>query len=192
MSLMRLLAVGRSFGTINDPPSRYRMTQQCLLPKFGSAKPAETGAQGPGAAVGEALGSGWVEKQSQIEQSVSQTDEAKVNMEDLAKLESRSVVPRASSKTQKAASRDRRWALIKNPFSQKPAPGKATAPLQGELLLEMVKPVRNDLSDADLEVVPVGEQVKSEDESGLLADRLVSIGLLWHRIASRIFGARQT
>ena len=42
MSLLRLLTVGRSLGAVRDQPSRYKMTQQSLLPKFGTAKPVET------------------------------------------------------------------------------------------------------------------------------------------------------
>src|ERR1041385_5482465 len=38
MSLMQLLSVGRSLCGINDEPSRYKMTQANLLPRFGSAK----------------------------------------------------------------------------------------------------------------------------------------------------------
>src|SRR5207245_7521085 len=41
MSLLQLLAVGRSLETIKDEPSRYRMTQH-LLPKFGPPARAET------------------------------------------------------------------------------------------------------------------------------------------------------
>ena len=37
MSLMQLLAVGRSIGMVKDRPTPYKMTQQNLLPKFGGA-----------------------------------------------------------------------------------------------------------------------------------------------------------
>ena len=59
-----------------------------------------------------------------------------------------------------------RWAL--NPFkSEKPAPRPA---IQGELSLDKVKPVRNDLCDSDLELVaaarpqPAPTAVKIESE----------------------------
>src|SRR5262245_47800624 len=38
MSLMQLLSVGRSLCGFSDEPSRYKMTQGNLLPKFGSTK----------------------------------------------------------------------------------------------------------------------------------------------------------
>ena len=35
MSLMQLLAMGKSIRTIEDRPTPYKMKQQNLLPKFG-------------------------------------------------------------------------------------------------------------------------------------------------------------
>src|SRR5262245_35216039 len=40
MGLSQLLAVSRSVRTIKDGPARYKMTQQNLLPRFGTEKPA--------------------------------------------------------------------------------------------------------------------------------------------------------
>jgi len=46
-----------------------------------------------------------------------------------------------------------RWTLKANPFKSSVAPaGRPT--VQGELSLDKVKPLRNDLSDADLELMP--------------------------------------
>ena len=50
-----------------------------------------------------------------------------------------------------------RWTAFKNPFVKRGQPGNAVAPVQGELLLDLVKPIRNDLSDSDLEVVPASQ-----------------------------------
>src|SRR5258707_2448304 len=46
MSLMRFLVVGSSLRGIKDRPSPYKMTQQHLLPKFGSGKEADGKAAG--------------------------------------------------------------------------------------------------------------------------------------------------
>ena len=43
MSLMRLLVAGASLKGIRDRRSPYKMTQQNLLPKFGSARQGEAG-----------------------------------------------------------------------------------------------------------------------------------------------------
>ena len=39
MCLMQFLTVGRSFGGAKEGPNRYRLNEQCLLPKFGKANP---------------------------------------------------------------------------------------------------------------------------------------------------------
>ena len=39
MSLMQFLTVGRSFGGAKEGPNRYRVNEQCLLPKFGKPNP---------------------------------------------------------------------------------------------------------------------------------------------------------
>lgn len=45
-----------------------------------------------------------------------------------------------------------RW--TKNPFRSTAIPSQRKAAVQGELSLDKVKPVRNDLSDSDLELMP--------------------------------------
>src|SRR5437763_1274534 len=47
MSLIRLLTAGSSLKGIKDRRSPYKMTQQHLLPKFGSGEEAEERAPGP-------------------------------------------------------------------------------------------------------------------------------------------------
>src|SRR5438552_2255082 len=47
MSLIRLLAAGSSLRGIRDRRSPYKMTQQHLLPKFGSGKPADNAVTDP-------------------------------------------------------------------------------------------------------------------------------------------------
>ena len=87
-----------------------------------------------------------------------------------------------------------RWTLFKNPFSKAPKAAASTAPVQSELLLDSVKPVRNDLSDADLELVqaarinvvpakPVAPEVVRAPEPE------VAEGVAWNRIKNQFFGA---
>lgn len=45
-----------------------------------------------------------------------------------------------------------RWTFFRNPFSCAPKPKMAEGPVQGELSLDSVRPVRNDLSDSDFEI----------------------------------------
>jgi hypothetical protein len=82
--------------------------------------------------------------------------------------------------------------LFKNPFSKTPKPKPVEVPAQPELSLDLVKPVRNDLSDADLELVqPVKralEEVVPADEPVESATRARE-GAAWGRIKTQFFGA---
>jgi len=83
-----------------------------------------------------------------------------------------------------------RWTrLRRNPFGSRPQRPAGTPPVQGELRLDLVRPVRNDLSDADLEVVEAPEPVSAarESEAGSSIDE--SHRFLWSRLTARIFGA---
>ena len=97
-----------------------------------------------------------------------------------------------------------RWTLFRNPFAKAPKPEAATrAPVQSELLLDAVKPVRNDLSDSDLELVQAARrsaEVKAQAPSPALAPLVVAPkapeaepaaadGVVWNRIKNQFFGA---
>jgi hypothetical protein len=66
--------------------------------------------------------------------------------------------------------------------------------VQGELSLERIKVVRNDLSDADLEVVPA--RASSAPAATAPAPRLIEKAegakTAWGRVTSRILGAGRT
>ena len=85
----------------------------------------------------------------------------------------------------------RRWAQMKNPFRAKPVVRKAVPPVQAELRLESIKVVRNDLSEADLEIVPRAAAKELEPPvSGSATPQ--SSRVAWQRIATRLFGAGRT
>ena len=77
------------------------------------------------------------------------------------------------------------WAKGKNPFRPKPAVRKRPPPVQGELLLESVKVVRNDLNEADLEVVPANAEPRLPPASPSKAE---PARRSWRRIGTRLFG----
>jgi hypothetical protein len=83
-----------------------------------------------------------------------------------------------------------RWTVFKNPFSRKAAPPRQSAPVQSELSLDTLKVVRNDLSDADLEIVraaePVAPTPTPAPSSPATSTEPVPAGLF--RITARIFG----
>ena len=49
--------------------------------------------------------------------------------------------------------------LFRNPFAKGPKSKEPQPPVQTEMLLDAVKPVRNDLSDCDLEVVSARQRL---------------------------------
>ena len=124
--MMQLLAVGRSLSEARDRPHHYKLVTNGM-PKFEAEK-APLERSGMQAAAGER----------------TQTKQAAVSMA------TETVESRAPGK---AAFPRGRWTLPSNPFksSYQPEPRRS---IQGELSLDSVKPVRNDLSDSDLELVP--------------------------------------
>jgi hypothetical protein len=208
MGLMQLLTVGRSLGKIEDQPSRYRMAQQNLLPKFGSAKGGDSGEpEEPAIPKAGPSKSPRIAEPPDLARSVTtqKTFENKTN--DMNTIEAAS--PNSSAVapvTPQHAFPLGRWTLFKNPFSKTSKPKANPAPVQGELSLDMVTPVRNDLSDSDLEVIPAitprfvvmsraPEPTKPAQEPEVpqaSEPEPESAGLVWNRIKTQYFGAGNT
>jgi hypothetical protein len=166
MGLMKLLGTSDVFGRILDRPSRYRLSQQSMLPKFAGEKrleaPAAQAAQAPPGSpfalvsqtvsqpptmASAADGGLWSRIFSRRKNKTMNTVEADPSMASAS----------APSKPELAFPFGR-WTLFKGPFNRIPAvtpksPQADAGPVQGELLLDAVKPVRNDLNDSDLEIV---------------------------------------
>src|SRR6267154_305785 len=129
MSLMRLLTAGSSLKGIKDRRSPYKMTQQHLLPKFGSGREAEERPPVPQ----PQLRAPRVGKQMASSAELLQRKEnTPVNVAETI----------AGSQTQPAGSASpagaapSRWARLKNPFRPQPPVRRVTAPLQAELSLD--------------------------------------------------------
>jgi len=188
MGLMQLLAAGRSLGKIGDQPSRYKMTQQSLLPKFGSVKSPEE--QVPGVS---AVSSNQAFAKAGLEQSSPNIATAVNDRKHMSAVQPK---PKEGTVPKTAPARPAfpigRWTLFKNPFSKAQKPKPIEAPAQPELSLDLVKPVRNDLSDADLELV---QSVKRDVEKPVRATEHVQPvpaapeGPAWDRIKTQFFGA---
>jgi hypothetical protein len=154
MSLVQLLSVGRSLLNIQDRPSPYRMRQGHLLPKFGRAEETEPEKR----AVREAPA-----QETRKEPKVNESQELKVK--------------RSGSLF--------RWMKGANPFARKAAPvAPEKAPVQCELVLDGVRPVRNDLHDTDLMVVPARAAEKKTAAPGRETEPAGRAG----KTGSRIFG----
>jgi hypothetical protein len=158
MSLLRLLTTGKTLVGIRDAETRYRVTRQRLLPQFGTAKNPFCACNKPGSAKAAA---------ETVEPSQATGAEGKLPASVPQKVLGGASHFRLTHglRSRVAAIRDG-WAgkltsLLSTP-PRKPARAvfapPAKLPVQGELSLERVKVVRNDLSDADLAVVPAKQQ----------------------------------
>lgn len=157
MSLIRLLTTTRSLSDVKNEPSPYRMSQQGLLPKFGPKKqreaPAGQTAREDDTAGGDARPSDAQEavrrkaspfRKENLGEGTGDRTDAGCSL----KLES-------SRKTQGNAERGTRsvesgwlrgwWQKL---FRRRPR-GERCEPVQGEFGLDLVRVVRNDLSEAE-------------------------------------------
>jgi hypothetical protein len=188
MGLMQLLTVGRSLGKIADEPSRYKMTQQSLLPRFGSVKAPEERAPGVGWVGNNQVIAKTGLKQSSPGYAAAAND--RKNMNAVQSKPQEVTVPKTA--TPRPAFPLGRWTLFKNPFSKAPKLKVAVAAVQAEMSLDMVKPVRNDLSDADLELVPSTKHQPEKVTAVMTQLKPVQVapeGAAWGRIKTQFFGA---
>jgi hypothetical protein len=87
-----------------------------------------------------------------------------------------------------------RWSIFRNPFAKTPRPKPSMEPRQSELLLDSVKPVRNDLTDSDLEVVTVSKppaEPAAQENASHSGEPPEASGLAWGRIKTQLFGAEK-
>ena len=122
---------------IQDSKSRYRSVDPRAMPKFGSEKKVSTD----------------IARESEVKPSV-----AKSNVES-SKTDVKET-PAPSARKSRGGGWVSQWGSKLNSLvSQKPKPTRSAVPrfngvpVQGELSLDNIKVVRNDLSDTDLEVV---------------------------------------
>ena len=204
MSLMKLLSVSNSFLAGKNESGRYKLTELGGLPKFapvgrfvslapkrnsdgsiayGELVPPEAK---PMAAVVAAENPAGMLSLRQSCDRHSPFAEAAGEPRPAASVRE----PRGAVCVNAVPESTNWFRLRKGPFAGTPARKVESKPLvQGELSLDAVKPVRNDLSDADFEVVPA--RPKAEPSAAkpprprLFKPELAS--LAWGRIAARLF-----
>jgi hypothetical protein len=189
MKLGTLLAAGKSLALGRRGESPYRAKKQFYLPKFGSPNNPFASANQPGGAI-PPVDAAAAPVKTPITVVAAKTQ----------KLPTFSPAPRAANhqvvainKPALPVQKPRRslgWMRKLNPFGSKIAlpirDGKnAKTPVQAELSLDAVKVLRNDLSDVDVEVVPLksrpagdaGEAGREPVKKswGLLAERLLNM-----------------
>ena len=171
MSLVRLLKAGKSLVGQENATSRYRMRSRFLLPKFGSSKNpfvsmAQTESSPPPAEARTKL----------ARYQMTPAEIAAARLKETMKLPEAAPVA-AGKKTVKPPVSAGVWNRLggwlqrfnplarlakRNTFARPPGPASPRPPVQGELSLDKVKVMRNDLSDADVEIVPAKTSVKTK------------------------------
>jgi len=154
MSLLRLLKAGRSLVNPMDSGSRYRMRQKIQLPKFGSSKnPFCARSETP--AVPAAPGAILSEPASRPE--MSPAERAAARLKETVRLPV-TELPAPLSPLVRATSTSTWWNPLTWWRSDRAGAARGVRPaarpaVQGELSLDQIRVVRNDLSDSDVEIV---------------------------------------
>jgi hypothetical protein len=170
MGFPQLLAANRSLRNIRNGPSRYKMTQANLLPRFGAESEAAGRAPVPvaGVPVGRA-----------VKAAGSRGLPAPL-------AGSPAPVPRFAPRLAQAGGRSW-WRRLAHPFGGG-AGGVGQGAVQSELMLGTVEPVRNQLGENDLELGPApGAAAAALDAAGGAAGEAVA-GVrpaLWRRWVGR-------
>ena len=185
MSLLRLLTAGRSLVEFKDTPGTYQMTSQRLLPHFGPASnPFSSKATASAVPAAERV-------------EVIRTDVQDRKTSATAGKHTRTETLRLRAASRLKAWRDKcqGWFGEAGGRAARPAiPRFTKQPVQGELSLDRVRVVRNDLSDADLEIVPAKSSASQRSSALAVPGETVTSVTAgsWSRVANRIFGAGKT
>jgi hypothetical protein len=214
MSLMHLLNSGKSLVKVNDSVTRYRMHKQYLLPKFGSPKnpfadaakvdsdpPVERSdprTRPPATVSGRKI--------SGPNEPGRPSNSQKTSSKNSFGEGSRAGSPDLRGTTAPRPSPTRIWKPLLEKFARRlktigwgpkhrtPAIFSAKkihkSPVQGELAWENIKVVRNDLSDADVEIVPLES---SSSKPGAVPapasyEKARPLETVWGRVTAGIFG----
>ena len=209
MSLLRLLTTGKSLVGVKDDESRYRLTSQRLLPHFGPAKnPFSTErcldpVQTEGCMTRDGGESGASEKRCNVPSSSGKPTAAlRRGINDrtgFGSARSHGFIEALRLQAAAVLSGLRRilsglLGRLRGKATKPVIPQFTKQPVQGDLSLDKIKVVRNDLSDADLEVVTarqptVPTNAAPELQTGERAE--VSVDP-WGRMKTRIFSSGKT
>lgn len=183
MSFGKLLAAGKSFAG-GQNMERYRVNSRVLLPKFISQQNPFTQLPNKEASARTVIP---VTTAQCLPEQAAEAGARAASSNDCVKSAARaSVWSRAGLWLAGCARKLNPLKLFNRRVSQPKSviPRFGKEPVQGELSLEQVRVMRNDLSDADLEVVPAGAAGGANKQS--------RAGGAWGRLATRIFDAETT
>jgi hypothetical protein len=209
MNMLRLLTAGKSLVDVKDMESPYRLTSQRLLPQFGpvrnpfSSRAESSPAQTKARSLGDHGGNGDAGEKRAIPSSGGESVAAlQSGVQDQALSTGASGHGLTAALRLRAAMlmsgwRTRSSGLLDRPHGKtaKPViPRFTKPPVQGELSLDKIKVVRNDLCDADLEVVPARRSAAPASAAPSLrtGERAGVVESAWGRVTTRVFGAAKT
>ena len=175
MSLLRLLAAGKSLVGLKKSESRYQLPANGCLPRFGSKKnpfratvfPEKSESESGAACRGSESPVHCVEPGKAVEKEMppaENAEEQKSNQSAAActvRHDRSGEAPRPRPTGLKALLL---WRRVRK--SKLSGPFNARSMVQAELSLDMVKVVRNDLSESDLEVVQTAPTVSQKPDKG--------------------------
>jgi hypothetical protein len=216
MSLLRLLSAGKSLVGLKQEVARYRMSDPRAMPRFGSARnpfkarkaAAVPSVAAPAAVAPESLSAPQAAASASapvIPQPVVSVPAASASA--TARVDGPSKKPMPFAAAAQFGAGWKRWLarcvdklkLKRRPRQTRPAPQTrpARGPVQGELSLDSIRVVRNDLSDTDFEVVtrkPVATPVAMTVSPGPAAEppRPAMVEAARGRMAARLFCAGKT
>ena len=209
MSLVRLLTAGKSLVGLRDGESPYRLTSQKFLPQFGparnpfsskaTAEPAQTAVRSP-------------DNHGQSGTPIAKPSFPGSKGEPAAALQkdaAHRAVPAKFDVRNLAVALRRRLALLLSGWLAKlcglfaRSGGKAAKPaiprfpkpaVQGELSLDRIKVVRNDLSDADLEVISARPSATTAATAPTprVVEKAEDTKSAWGWVTTRFLGAGKT
>lgn len=149
MNLGKLLGVGRSiFG--GDPAVQYRLNKRACLPRFNDGKNPYLSPNAPEAPAAAAA----VETPAAVPAQKTPPPYAfkpRLSPQLAARVAVGAPAPKPARKG---------WAVRLNPFRSPESPAPSPV-VQEELSLDAVKVMHNDLTDADVEVVPVNSHTSA-------------------------------
>jgi hypothetical protein len=214
MSLLKLLSAGKSLDGSKPMPSPYRMKSANFLPKFGSKKnpfaqapkaepakpgnkPAETGSLFESEPASPLAPFRKAPPAKEVKPAAAAMPEAPAAPETKSEPKPASAVPLAKEKKPRMLP-----GIIKkfNPLAYLPKrqpgaraarPKVAKTAVQGELSLERVRVLRNELNDSDIEFVTAKAANTGTAGTTLPAMRRPKL-TTWGRLTSRMMGGVET
>lgn len=152
---MQLLTVGKSISSIEDAPTRYRMSVPYSLPQFGSAKNKPITPQKGSASNSQAThNKEYISKRGPI--SIPTKPESNtMNPEAVFRPQAHAQKPKpgVTEKSGWIKGISRLLRIMRRPWKGLGREEDGPAAIQGEFRLDSVHPVCNDLVESDLEVV---------------------------------------